>query len=338
MRQPVERHLNVAARAWLIMIVSLSLPTPATLARETGQHRGAHYGATTAAERQACEKAYEALPATVTQSVLHSGNPNDFLPYKTRLLAYDRACYKPWDTLRPQTRAAVGNMVGFFFLKEDGAWNPVGAGFRISTALVVTARHCLYAAERMGAILIDPTQYEFRLLAAPARAFHSTGSQSPHTSQDPLTDSSDYLVLKVDTTTVPFNSRQVVLRSDVPYREILLIPGISVYSYWFRQKMRIESWPAAVRIDKSPSCTRFPFPMTEGTPAEIRRCILTQCQTLQAMSGAPIVGYDPATQQLLVGGIHLRSGPEPRPECGNQQGFNVGVTLPAEILQLAGGG
>ena len=333
MRRRIERCVTAAA-AWLITIASLSLTTQLATAQEIEHPRGGHFGATTPTERQACEKAYEELPADVAKSVLHSGYPNDFLQYKVQLLAYDRACYKPWNTLRPETRAAVGNMVGFFFLLKDGVRLPVCAGFRISTALVVTARHCLYSQN----IRLDPTSYEFRLLAAPSRAFHPTGYQSlpADGSQGPLTDLSDYLVLKVSTTVVPFNSGQVALRGDLPYREFLLIPGISVYSYWFRQKMQIESWPDAVRIDKSPSCARFLYPMNMGTAAARRSCILTQCQTLQAMSGAPIVGYDPNTKQLLVGGIHLRSGPEPRPECGDQTGFNVGITLPAEILKLAG--
>ncbi len=330
---PYAQHTALALACAIVLFCQ---PPAASAAAGTSPPRGGHFGAATPAERLACQKAYSALPPAVTRSLLDSGNPNDFLPYKYKLLAYDRACFKHWDTLRPQTRSAVGNIAGFYFVKEQGALHPICAGFRLSTSLVATARHCLY----WRGVRLDPTELEFRLLAAPLHAFRPTGTTTPlgDVPESTIGDWSDFVVFKVDTSAVGYQADQVALRPDVPDREFLLIPGISVYSYWFRQKMHIESWPAAVRVDKSLSCVRFP--MISGTPKERRRCVITQCQTLQAMSGAPIIGRDLDTQQLIVGGIHLRGGvipdQSPQRECGEQPGFNVGVTLPEEALQVAG--
>jgi hypothetical protein len=274
------------------------------------------------------------LPESIKEGILDSGSSNDFVPYKLQLLAYDDACFEGLDTLRPQTLAVLGNVIGFVFLRGEADLSPVCAAFRLSTQYVATAKHCLFWRE----LKIDPGRLEFRLLAAPRLSFHLVAAHNATTlaSKAPRTDQEDYEILQIDTRVVPFKRQLLELRTNVPYKDYLLIPAFSTYAFWFKLNNNIDKWPAALRVDKSPSCVRFQ--LAEG-PQEVRdRCILTQCQTLQSMSGSPIFGYDHVAQKLFIGGIHLRGGllsqSSPGRECGNHPGFNVGVTLPHALIAV----
>jgi len=288
------------------LLAALSILTALEPTRAGGAEQQ-EYGPRTEERTEECRKALAALPPEVFTSEADVTNLDLFRQYAAALLAYDRACLYPWKTLRPQTREVADTLVGFLFLEQGGTGELVCAAFRLSPKRVATAAHCLYVRGAPGA-LIDPHSLSFRLISKPDHPFPVRGLdeslQLPAESQ--LSDSKDIVVLLVDTSRVPLRSYPNLFRSHLPYHDYLLIPGLDTYSYWFRQGENISKWIEAVKVDKGGSC--FRIPSAELAVAIPSFCVVTMCQTVAAMSGAPIFGYDHIKHQIFIGGIHLRSG------------------------------
>jgi hypothetical protein len=175
------------------------------------------------------------------------------------------------------------------------------------------------------------------LLVAPNHEVHpSAVDPANDASEERLGDFDDYAILPVDTSFSPLNADSESFEAEMPYVKRLIVPGVSDYSYTLREREDIGRWTQALHFDKNGGCSRQPiYPAGDSS----HRCIYTKCQTAPAMSGAPIFSYDLVGRHFFIGGIHLRAGSLPaqddRRECGDRKGFNVGITLPADVLKIA---
>lgn len=294
-----------------------------------------HYGVMSVEERDACAAAYAALPIELRDQLQTAGSELTRRG-KQELKAYDRACLRHWNSLRPQTRTVVGDIAGALFHRSKHGMALQCAAFRISEQFVVTAAHCLLD----GLTELDPTAFEFRLFSKPLKKFlpkrASFAEENP--TEDKLTDANDYVILEVDTSSAPFRQKQTLFRPELPYQEYLVIPAVSMFSH-DSSTLTSTNWFEAVRVDKGRSCFRHRI---DKGGESTSHCIFTRCQTSRAMSGAPIFIYDANQRTVYVGGMHIRSGLRPYPpsssqrECDAHQDFNVGITLSPRIIEVAG--
>jgi hypothetical protein len=199
---------------------------------------------------------------------------------------------------------------------------------------VLTAAHCLWWSTEH----LDPSTLEFRLLAAPQNRFVPTGQQTLETrDEDLISDSTDYVVLNVDTSVVPFMLTKEQFRTSLPVNERLIIPGVNLFDYNLLRDRQRGDWVGSVQVDRYRSCFRYP-PIAFKPPIP-PNCVATGCQTLPGMSGAPIIGFDAKARVPYVGGIHLRPGEltfeqssHKSRECGDIPGLNVGIQLPDVVV------
>ncbi|WP_038974517.1 trypsin-like serine peptidase [Bradyrhizobium genomosp. III] len=319
--------MSIASR--LLLIAILMTPVRAICAEDSDF--GAN-GVLTQQAQAACERAYAGLPPSIKNSTIDLSRPEDLADYEQQLSRYDQACMRTWEVLRPETRQVVENIAGFFFLRNGRKADIICAGFRISEQLVATAAHCLW----WRSAQIDVTKLSFRLLSVPDREFRPQGIEEAHEVDDErsLRDADDFALLRIDTSDVQFNVSVDFFRDQLPYREYLLFPGFNIYDFLARKADPISDWKKSLRMDKGRSCFR-----AEVGPNGLRHCVLNACQTIEAMSGAPIFAFDFRKKMLFVGGMHLRAGlldedPQVRAnrECGSVDVFNVGITLPRSVL------
>ncbi len=322
--------------SWLLWpsVLSLFVGVPSVASGESQLDFGV-----VSSERQAsCAHAFNDLPTAFRDSIVDFADKEEIAKAATKLKAYDEYCLERWESLRPKTREALGGIVGFFFIDQPGSADLMCAGFRISETRVVTAAHCLW----WRGAQIDPKRLSFRLIADPGVSFTPTLLENRRDIDDErlLADHEDFAVLRIETHAVPLNVPSNFFRDQLPFTQYLLVPGINIYDYWLRNGNVSGDWLESVRVNKGRSCFRHQVDDLEQVASA--RCVFDICQTLEAMSGAPIFGYDYTHRMIFIGGIHLRAGllgadPVVRShrECGEQKAFNVGVTLPDAILELA---
>jgi hypothetical protein len=314
------------------LLLAAILAMPARIVCAQDGDLGAN-GVVTPQAQAACEKAYADLPPSIKNSTVDLTHPDDLSNYEKQLTRYDQACMRKWSTLRPETRMVVESITGFFFLRNGEKSEAACSGFRISEKLVATAAHCLW----WRGAQIDVTKLSFRLLSAPDREFQPQGVEETREVDDErsLTDSDDVALLRIDTSDIQLNAPPGFFRGQLPYREYLLFPGFNTYDFVARKADPIGDWTKSLRADKGRSCFRTESGLNDG----LRHCVLNACQTIEAMSGAPIFAFDFQKKSLFVGGMHLRAGlldenPQVRAsrECGSSEEFNVGITLPRSFL------
>jgi len=298
----------------------------------------ADFGVVSPERQRSCAKAFNDLPSSFRDSIIDLTDRDEISRSAPYLQAYDEFCLERWEGLRPKTREVLKDIAGFFFLEQSGSTDLICAGFRISEKYVVTAAHCLW----WRGAQIDPTRLTFRLLSAPQLDFRPTALENSRDLDDErlLSDREDFAVLRIETHSIPLSPPATFFREQLPFTEYLLIPGVNLYDYWLRNANVSGDWLKSVRVNKGRSCFRHQVDNLERDVSA--RCVFDICQTLEAMSGAAIFGYDHTRQMVYVGGIHLRAGllgndPVVRShrECGQQESFNVGITLPKEIVDLA---
>jgi V8-like Glu-specific endopeptidase len=290
-------------------------------------------------ERQAqCAKAVEDLPPEVKIRRIELFDKRLLEQLAPQLQEYDDNCFETLDGLKDETITTLREVVGFLFITQGARTDIVCAAFRITDHLIATAAHCLWWRDAQ----IDPSRLQFRLMSQPTRSFQPTSSlQKPniHDEHD-LSDQQDFAVLKVDTSAIGLHIPSNFFREQLPYGDAgyLLIPGINVFDYLAHPSDASSHWVDSVRVSKARSCFRH-YVDTLGGNAD--HCVFSVCQTLEAMSGAPIFGYDTVQQSVFIGGLHLRDGllsddPLVRAnrECGVQPSYNVGITLPKAVVNL----
>jgi hypothetical protein len=290
-------------------------------------------------ERQAkCAKAFSDLPTEIKTSQIDLSDKELLTSLAPQLHEYDDACLERLDGLRDQTIASLKKVLGFLFLTQGMSTEIICAGFRITDHLIATAAHCLW----WRGAQIDPSRLQFQLLAAPERSFQPTRSalQPDVDDEHAISDQQDFAVLKVDTSGLALDIPANFFRDQLPYSDggYLLIPGINVFDYLAHPSGWPGHWVDSVRVSKGRSCFRHRVD-TSGGGAD--HCVFSICQTLEAMSGAPIFGYDSARQSVYIGGLHLRDGllsddplVQSKRECGIQPSYNVGITLPKAVVDL----
>lgn len=242
---------------------------------------------------------------------------------------YDEACLSRRDELRLCTRRAIDTTVGFFFFRQAGKTDVVCGGFRTDTHHVVTAAHCLW----IGRSRLDPKSLTFSLIGAPRLKFTPNRiSRAPAVNgSSKLSDSGDIAVVEIDTTAVPMQQGLVKYSTSLAPNEHLMVPGVNLLAYRLVVHRDTRYWEHALRVDRSDSCVRDSA--KRNVASSQTSCIYDRCQTLEAMSGAPI--FVIKEEQIYIAGIHLRSGryAEPARECGSEPGFNIGVTLPKWVAE-----
>jgi hypothetical protein len=277
-----------------------------------------------------CNRSFSALPIEAKRSSGNAMIKSKLVPYKAALLKYDQSCFKQWRALKEQTQILVKQIFGILLIRYQGTDNISCAAFRLNQRIVLTAAHCLWNAGSK----IDVSAITFRLLASPARKFPvSKLTYEPNVnSEDNLTDGGDYMLLSIDTSTVPFDEK-ISFANSIPFGEQILIPGVSLFDFWFRQGANINAWERSVHVNRSRSCFRVPMSVNYK-----KYCVITTCQTLEGMSGAPIIGYDKKSSRAFIGGVHIRSGEfsaedgSENRECGQHRGLNIGIALPPVTL------
>jgi hypothetical protein len=315
------------------LIISLTLPLFCVelAAEETRQ-----FGVVSEERQASCAKAYANLPTEIKTSQVDLADKDVLTNFGSQLRAYDDACLEHLSGLKDETVASLKAVLGFFFLTQGASTDLVCAGFRITDRLVATAAHCLW----WRGAQIDPSRLQFRLLSKPERSFQPTGGTQLADIEDErlLSDQQDFAVLIVDTSVVALDVPMNFYREQLPYQDggYLLIPGLNVFDYLANASDLPNRLVNSVRVSKGRSCFRH---QVDALGSAADHCVFSICQTLKAMSGAPIFGYDAAQHTIYVGGLHLRDGlladdPLIRSsrECGIQPAYNVGITLPKAIV------
>lgn len=327
--------MNRAIQLLLIVGTGLSLST--SFAAEDSDL--SPNGVLTLEAQAVCDRAYAELPQAIKKSLVDLTQPDQLSIYEAKLRNYDQACMRPWEKLRQETRATIENVAGFLFFKNGEKAEIICAGFRVTDNLVATAAHCLW----WKGAQIDVTRLTFKLLSVPKQEFKPSGVEEMVQIDDErmLRDSEDFALIRIDTAAIPLTSLPNFFRDHLPYKEYLLFPSFNIYDFLARKTDATGDWTKSLRSDKGRSCFRADLTDTvSGSP----HCIFNACQTIEAMSGAPILAYDFKKQTLFIGGIHLRAGlldedPQVRAsrECGSLDAFNVGITLPNTVLNHASG-
>lgn len=319
----------------LLLIVGVGLSLSASFAEDSDLSPN---GILTLEAQAVCDAAYAELPPAIKTSQVDLTQAEQLSMYETKLRKYDQACMRPWQKLRQETRAIIENIAGFFFLKNGEKAEIVCGGFRVTETLVATAAHCLW----WKGAQIDVTRLTFKLLSMPEMEFQPSNVEEMVQIEDERTlkDSEDFALLRIATAAIPLTSPSDFFRAQLPYKEYLLFPSFNIYDFLARKANTTGDWTKSLRSDKGRSCFRADLNAGTNSP----HCIFNACQTIEAMSGAPILAYDFKKQTLFIGGIHLRAGlldedPQVRAsrECGSLDSFNVGITLPVSVLNHAPG-
>jgi hypothetical protein len=274
-----------------------------------------------------CTSAFESLPQQLKQD--DRNLPQSFITSNAQNLDdYNTKCFDRLQALRPTTQAVVGGISGTLFRSIGGKEVPWCSAFRLTTALLATARHCMWENDNR----LDPKSLTFRLLGAPEQAFQVTSELNPFRSPDLATnidDTNDIWVLESDTSKVQMPTLAAFVSHKLKSKKTtegpwlpLLIPAFSVYAW--RLHSDVEDWANFVRVDDLSSCQLDNID-SKG------QCLFYSCQTFSTMSGAAIYGYDHDRDRWEVMGIHLRPGSLQR-SCGSPNNRNVGRLLPDTLI------
>jgi V8-like Glu-specific endopeptidase len=291
-----------------------------------------------------CRQAFCALPSSDQQGDIPQRDfASHILQHKDVYTKYLEACFSRWDELQEYSKEFLGDVYGALFFKGSDGLVLVCSGFRISQNVVVTARHCIYDNNYW---IPSPTQFIFRLISDPNRDLPVLGEITNSFSRvknEAANDFDDYWFLKI-ADFIEFHRAKDEFRSSVRRGSPLLIAGINRVAFVLDAHEDVSQWASAFRWTKVWGAQWIPterLPQPPPTPTAESSCIYHKAPTFGGMSGSPIIGsdFDMTGKPLrrFVVGIHLRSGvPDPAHEndsdCGSYPNFNIGLALPAEIL------
>lgn len=276
-----------------------------------------------------CRRVVENMPALLRHNRAESFSPDQVLQNADLLRDYDRACFRPYAELSPVGQTVIGAMAGALFVKSpaDGSELFRCSAFRLSPSVVATARHCLLFGGDAG--VFEPAAFTFRLFGAPDMAFPVQGHVPaqhllPADTSAPAAPG-DHWMLRVDTRAVamPDAAALVVQAPDPGERLSIVVIGPNLFLPLLPGGEG-TTWTEWIRYDDRPDC---------NTVVEGPGCLPHRCNTLQGMSGAPIIGKrgDRPNSPYLIVGLHLRSAEASDPACGRDPEGNLGVVLPPAL-------
>jgi V8-like Glu-specific endopeptidase len=300
---------------------------------------------------KSCSDAYCALPK---QDRLFVVEANDFVTHvlanKKSYQTYLDNCFVPWndgrpDTqLHPETKDFLMDTFGALFYKNNGKISFVCSAFRVSTDLIATARHCVYPDTTVRRSVEN---FIFRLISQPAVDIPVTG-EVPNAVDTPFgviaNDFDDYWFLRLSGNYPSFSKTRAEFRSALVNFKGVLVGGVNSVAFVLNGSDP-ENWLSSYRFTRVAGSQWFPgSKLSPPSSAEASaRCIYYKAPTFPGLSGSPILGVDyvPTSHEkpkLFVVGIHLRSGAaslghEFDSNCGSYMDYNVGIALPADLIE-----
>ncbi|RWD66155.1 MAG: trypsin-like serine protease [Mesorhizobium sp.] len=251
--------------------------------------------------------------------------------YKELYKQYDRDCFFKWDNLRCYTASFLKENVGAIF--EVGNPRPFCTAFRLTTDIIMTAGHCADGISS-GAVL--------RLYGHPLVEIKIGAGIVVPQDLSSLSDLHDFALYRlVNPSTASAWNFQTFSR-DVTSRQAIFIVAPSLISdEAFDSNALIDNWLKQVRFSRAPSnqiwlpSEMHDHPVEAGPARE--ECLFHQNSTFTGMSGAPIIA---STRPSVLGGvptfhvigIHLRNGFGRTSDCGQHYPYNVGIKIPASVL------
>lgn len=279
---------------------------------------------------EGCKAAFNGMALLTWIYIRREPGEEQILQYADEARTYDSACFEHLSAAKPETVDLVETVSGTLFRHSGGVTEPFCSGFRLTGSLIVTAAHC-------GTGIPADDRVTFRLYGAPETDIE-VDLANPVVRGDTSDDATDVMVVPM-LGEAPPPPPASLFRAAPPAAvcesfQPILIAGHSQITWWLEVRKDLSRWQETVKIDRGAGCRLHQVPTT---PSE-EHCLAYQCQTLRGMSGAAIYGYDYATGERVVIGIHLRGGAiSGEKSCGRSDSRNVGIRLPAEILALLDG-
>ncbi|BCH04690.1 hypothetical protein MesoLj131b_66890 [Mesorhizobium sp. 131-2-5] len=160
-----------------------------------------------------------------------------------------------------------------------------------------------------------------------------------------LPDLDDFALYKLDKPDTASTWNFQTFSRDVKSGQAIFIVAPSLISVEaLDSNARVENWLEQIRFSRAPSNQIF-LPNEMHEPVEARlpseECLFHQDSTFTGMSGAPIIASTRAKElggvpTFRVIGIHLRNGGFSEDDratgCGYHHPFNVGIKIPASVL------
>jgi hypothetical protein len=247
-------------------------------------------------------------------------------------LRFDRDCLDKWENLQQHTKQFLENNVGTIF---DSAGVPFCAGFRIRPDVLMTAGHC------------DATQGLFRLFGYPNKSL-LVGEKVELSNFDyGRVDLGDIGLWHIQSDNIPFTWTTADFTRNTEPTQAINIVAFDWRAFHLLLDERPERWLEAVRFARLNSArlyTASEIGKPEPTGPFAEECLFHRAQSLPGMSGAPILAWrEPISAgeklRFFVIGIHLRNGMDHAGRaggCGERRGFNIGIRIPARVLQYIG--
>ena len=211
----------------------------------------------------------------------------------------------------------------------------------------ITAKHCIYPD---GITQLDLSKIEYRHISEPNKSIRITEVihiiKIEQSYLDAQSDFGDLVLLKLSDT-VNFAVMKDHFGENLSYGDWITILGVNLVPFTLYADNDINKWIDALRFSRDWSSRRFKIdelliPPQSATAAAV--CIYHKAPTFPGMSGAPILGINRSKKLgddtiVYVAGVHLRGGDAFGQQgslnsCGHYPDFNIGITLPKEILEM----
>jgi hypothetical protein len=337
-------------RALLIFIFvsgSVTINHVAAAQEDPCQPHALDMGMETDTRTENCFKAFCALPAAERRGdIVSSDFAKHVLANRDLYEQYDRACFNKWNELKHYSQDFLNDVFGALFWKSSNGLILTCSAFRIAEDIIVTARHCIYGSSWLQP---SPNQFLFRLIGAPDIDIPVIGELQNHfpiPKNQVANDFGDYWYLKIAKVGLDFRKQQDDFRSTVRQGTWLLFSGISRPALLLDAEGDDRRWASSFRWTKVAGAQWIPelrLPKPPPSVEAAKACIYHKAPSFNGMSGAPIIGSDPAPSadkppKLFVTGLHLRSGApdlahQDDADCGDYPAYNIGLALPADVLR-----
>ncbi|RVJ45876.1 hypothetical protein CN176_03595 [Sinorhizobium medicae] len=248
---------------------------------------------------------------------------------KSKYLAYDRDCFKPYRDLKEHTRQFIGPSLGAVFTDDPRFFC---SAFRLAADTIMTAGHCangIEGADRKMLRLVGYPDLEIEVL-----------EQIPPPVQEPVEDLADFALFRIQDPGIAGFWTKKNFSRDTARHQVILIIAVSLIPRELQMHNTKYTWLDDVRFSRAFSSKTWPPDGVQtNLPVSSDRseCIYHRAPTFPGMSGAPIIAvHAPAKPAGLptfsVIGIHLRNGAERDADCGQAFDYNVGIKIPLSIL------
>jgi hypothetical protein len=254
-------------------------------------------------------------------------------PVRAALEDYDSACLRNPDSssgLDVTVKETIHKAIGVLVLPKQGD-SIYCTATRVTSTLILTARHCLFDRSWTALKLED---LRFYAAAAPSSAVPIEGIIHPRAVRDarseisytPNEDIHDYVLLKT-----PIQSNFAAIKLSPPREfDMLLMFGYQSNAARLIQLRALLNRPVPPTEGNGPGRWRASLRFDNSATCSIARikdgvCLLHACQTEGSTSGAPLFRVDGSNLELV--GIHTRSfGQGEAGRCAIPALVNAGIS------------